>query len=516
MEHPLSSAQLIDLDSPVIVVGSIDQRSINAFLLDILDWIRIADGVTSNSTNGQDGADRLDRNARSEGCDFECVRVSHPDTVCGKAADDSQPTPRRARMQAHAPTPETGHRMSKRVTKVMTTTATASASASLPTPTTVSRKRKTLAADYEHHADPSHPSPTGHTTFAYSSSSTVAPSTDVTPRRRAGHMFNQRMETGSRAGGSRHGAGVGMGGSRTTGHKVDQIIPGKALAAAAPIAGPHDENPFVVPGSAAALSSPGRLTRHRAGESVEQVSSRYNRPKSFRSPPALIADPIHSATSLLSPPPTQRVQRIHFTPPPPSPRTLASQAKERAKVERMQKMRDEKDNPFYVKPGQSVSHRPGPVVDESRATVTYVFRGAKKLFANPFAGSDLPFPEAELNVEDDEFEPHPCPKPKLLWPTATPGKSAPVSTPKRSGRRHRHESEDEVSPPSSPMPASTPMVHDRDRARFESDDEFLPEGDEDEVVMQEAPSARRLLFAAGPAKRSAEEENSNRRTRRRM
>lgn len=329
-------------------------------------------------------------------------------------------------------------------------------------------------------------------------------------------MFNQRMETGSRTGVSRHGAGVGMGGSRTSGVKVDQIIPGKALAAAAPIAGPHDENPFVVPGSAAALSSPGRLTRHSAGEPVEQVSPRPSRTKVFRSPPALIADPIHSATSLLSPPPTQRVQRIRFTPPPPSPRTIAQQERDRVKAQRLQKMRDEKDNPFFVKPGQTVSHRPGPVVDETRSTVTYVFRGAKKLFANPFAGADLPFPEAELNVEDEEYEPHPCPKPKLLWPTASPKKPAPLSTPKRSGRRHRHGSQDEISPPSSPMPVSTPLVRDHDRARFESDDEFLPEGHEEEEV-HEAPSARRLLFTAVPAKRGPQEEDSgNRRTRRRV
>jgi hypothetical protein len=182
----------------------------------------------------------------------------------------------------------------------------------------------------------------------------------------------------------------------------------------------------------------------------------------------------------------------------------------------MQKMRDEKDNPFLVKPGQDASHRPGPIVDENRSTVTYVFRGAKKLFANPFVGADMPFPEADLDVEDEEFEPHPCPKPKLLWPTATPGKSAPTSTPKRSGRRHTHGSEDEISPPSSPMPVPTPLVHGRDRARFESDDEFLPEGHEEEV--QEASSARRLLFAPGPpAKRAPDEDESgNRRTRRRV
>ena len=50
--------------------------------------------------------------------------------------------------------------------------------------------------------------------------------------------------------------------------------------------------------------------------------------------------------------------------------------------------------------------------------MTYVFRGAKKEFVNPFVSPDTSFPASELDPQDEDYEPHPAPKPRLLWPTA--------------------------------------------------------------------------------------------------
>lgn len=264
-----------------------------------------------------------------------------------------------------------------------------------------------------------------------------------------------------------------MGGSRSGGHRVDRIVPGR-LAAPARI---EDDNPFLV--STTSQSSPGRSTRHRPAAIQEEEEDAAASPRSsprlrkqLQSPPTLITDPVHSAMGLLSPPQTQRANRIRNDPPPPSPRTASRLAEKRAKAARLAEMMDEDENPFLVKPGQKVVHRPGPIVDESRPTVTYVFRGAKKVFANPFFDPNVPVYGSNLNVNDEEYEAHPCPKPKLLWPTAP---DHPTSTPRR--RRGLELSDEEVSPPSSPMPMQTPAGHDEEHG-FESDDEFLPEHEE--------------------------------------
>lgn len=311
-----------------------------------------------------------------------------------------------------------------------------------------------------------------------------------------------------------------MGGTRIGGHRVDRMLPGK-LAAPARI---EDDNPFLV-SNGGVKSSPGRSTRHRPSiiheEEEDVAASPRSAPRSqkkLRSPPMLIADPVHSAMGLLSPPQTQRATRIRHDPPPLSPRTSARQAREKEKVARLATMRDEDDNPFLVKPGHKATHRPGPVVDESRSTVTYIFRGSKKVFANPFYDPNVPSYGSDLPVEDEEYEVHPCPQPKLLWPSA----AEITSTPKRS-RGHARlgmMSDEEVSPPSSPMP--TPHGPIVEEGRFESDDEFLPEQEESRPVRPvvqvkgEQEVRRGLLFGPGATIPVTSHPSSSGRSRRRL
>lgn len=412
-------------------------------------------------------------------------------------ADDS-PTPPRLRSTAQLPTPETGRRTSKRTTKMAEESSTAVVS--LPTPPTLPRKRTSPRTA----ATAKDPSPSGRTTFSYSANQ-ASSSRSESIRHKAGRTFNQQMglPTGP-ASSSRHGAGVGMGGSRIGAHKTDHISRARPIV--------EEDNPFLVDKPTGPLVSPGRDTRHRPQIILDEDESSSPRPirKAKLSPPHFIADPIHSTTSLLSPPLTQRVSRVRNTLPPPSPRTMLRQTRERERAERQRRMKDELDNPFYVRPGQVVTHRPGPVVDERIETVTYVFRGTKKIYANPFIDADERVPEAELDVEDPDFDPHPCPPPKLLWPTATPPHAA-ASTPPRQRNRKHVMSDDEVSPPSSPM--HTPRGPTNDRARFDSDDEFLPEEEAEEVGVS---VKRGLLFGPGAMNREPHAEGSDRRTRRRL
>jgi hypothetical protein len=310
--------------------------------------------------------------------------------------------------------------------------------------------------------------------------------------------FNQQMglnnasTSESTTFGGRLGVGVGMGGHRNPGHKVDQIVFEPHLDALRIQA--TDDNPFLVPSSA-----PGPSTQHVptiVEPQSDNASPRFKRRRIVPTP-KINFDPVNSAMSLLSPPLTQRTQRIAPVTPP----KAETQAK-RIREERIRKMMDEDSNPFLVKPGQHVIHRPGPVVDEDRSTVTYVFRGAKKVFANPFIGAETRIHQSELDVEDEEYEAHPCPKPKLLWPTRTPPKQ--TSTPQtprnqRAARRSGRTAESDISPPSSPMP--TPHVEYPGNEAF-SDEEFLPEheaeGFEEESMedADELPVKRGLLFGS--------------------
>lgn len=135
---------------------------------------------------------------------------------------------------------------------------------------------------------------------------------------------------------------------------------------------------------------------------------------------------------------------------------------ESSRAAKRKAMMDE-DNPFVAKPGEI--HRPKPSNAERGPFVTYVFRGAKRTFANPFVPPSAPYPAADLDVSDVDYDPHPCPPPKLLWPSSDP----------------------ETSPASSAAPVSTP----RRRVLSETMD---VDSDEDERM----PVRRGLLFGATP------------------
>ena len=216
-------------------------------------------------------------------------------------------------------------------------------------------------------------------------------------------LLSQNAQSASSAHvfGGRLGMGVGMGGTRTGGYgKVDQIGHGRS---GEPL--PFREDPFsnsrpiglASPGAEAVYQNPLDSDGDSSEGPVSPLRSRGRQ------------DQLHS--SLLAPPLTQKVTSIR------TPRRVIHEAAERRqKKEEMKAMMDAESNPFLSRPGELVHPgRAGPIVDETRSTVTYVFRGTKKIFANPFLRPDQPFPPAECDPGDEEFEPHPCPPPRLLW-----------------------------------------------------------------------------------------------------
>ena len=312
--------------------------------------------------------------------------------------------------------------------------------------------------------DPISPtSPSGHTTFFLSAASSARPEGAI--RRRPGLTFAQQMGLLSQNAsstspsnptsinfGGRLGVGVGMGGTRSSGHgKVDQITFGR-------LAGPisQDQNPFLDT-RPVGLASPGATTTHRPHKS-------FASPLEVRAPRA----------AMLSPPSTRKITRF---------RTPPQVTERQRKKEEMKRMMDAESNPFLAHPGELIHPgRAGLLVDESRPTVTYVFRGAKKVFANPFLRPDQPFPAADLDPEDDEFEPHPCPAPRLLWASGEGSSSR------------------EQSPPTSPI--ATPSFSRRDQrgAHPDVDMERTKHAFTDEEAIEseseeEFPARRGLLFA---------------------
>ena len=195
-----------------------------------------------------------------------------------------------------------------------------------------------------------------------------------------------------------------------------------------------------------------------------------------------------------------------------------ARAAEEARKEKIRQMRDEDDNPFLVKPGES-SIRPHkhPVVDESHDLVTYVFRGAKRVFSNPFIGPKTRVRASELDPTHPDYEDHPCPPPKLLWPSAPESPSTKASSSRRKAvpdpnvtpprRTSRKIPQTRPSPPSSPIPTPFDVEEeagfDGPANVFTSDDEFVPEGQlpDAEVDDVEVTVRRGLLF--GPSSRTA-------------
>ncbi|WVQ95946.1 hypothetical protein IAU59_003045 [Kwoniella sp. CBS 9459] len=424
----------------------------------------------------------------------------------GRGVDviSSLPTPP-SQHTSHLPTPETVRR-SARTTRKADSQPHASGSTQLPTPQTQrTRRRQPISKSTELEAQPS---PSGHTTFFLSSA--AASSASARPekvRRRPGLTFAQQMglvSTSSASSTGSRGVGVGIGGHKNAGHgKVDQIGSTMPLPTV-------DENPFLVSsalGAPVGLASPGAITAHRPTEpdsdsdaegapmlcspSRLRGSSRLgsSSPSTKISKPVL---PLSAGTGLLSPPPTRHAPRIGVISPNGTKKTVTREeraARERARreAEERRRMLDLEDNPFLVKPGEPSTRRPGPIIDEDLPTVTYVFRGAKKVFANPLYPSRAPFPQAELDPEEDEFEPHPLPKPKLLWPTG-PSPSKRINL-----EDARTPSPDpELSPPSSPV--ATPTISrrfGREAVRSESlqmknDPSTIFSDDEGEVIMRNA------------------------------
>lgn len=240
----------------------------------------------------------------------------------------------------------------------------------LPTPETLPRKRaSTILEDDEGDDTLSPPSPTGHTTFVLSH--VAAGGVEKVPaRRRPGLLFAQQMglmagpSTSTVSFGGRLGVGVGMGGGLRTSH-VDKML-------VDPL-----ENPFVDSTRKEPPPPPGSDTSY-----VPQLL----RPSAERS---------------LSPHPKARPRTQ-----PGSPESSLSKRRARMLVD--------DDNPFISKPGEVV--RPHPT-SEDQPLVTYVFRGAKKVFANPFIHPSSQHAGSELDPSDPDYDAHPCPPPRLLWPT---------------------------------------------------------------------------------------------------
>lgn len=410
----------------------------------------------------------------------------------------SMPTPPRNQDQSHFPTPESVRQPAKPVVKSQ---AEAAATTMMPTPQTLPRPpRKAVLPDSDLSAADAEistpPSPSGHTTFYLSSSSASGSRGEKISRRRPGLTFAQQMgllstsHAGPAGSASRPGVGVGMGGSRSGGHKKDQVVWGH-LADPVALQDRGDENPFLVMNHA-----PGRDTLHRPRAQLEDEDVMGSEPLKYQQP---ATDPL---TGLLTPPPTRPERGLRTIPK--SKRDPAADARRREQKAKMEKMMDVEANPFLVKPGESSqtskTRRMSPIVDESKSTVTYVFRGAKKVFANPFYPSDAPFPQALLDTEDEDYEPHPNPKPRLLFPSPPPAPS------KRQVDLGAFQSPPGASPPSSPTMA-TPrrrlFSSNEDRAQLAEEEE-----DEDAGLAETTPPTRRRLFAvappSAPAKRLAD------------
>lgn len=99
------------------------------------------------------------------------------------------------------------------------------------------------------------------------------------------------------------------------------------------------------------------------------------------------------------------------------------------------------------------------------------------MFANPFVHPSTRYPAAELDVSHPEFDTHPCPPPRLLWPTND-----------ASSKRR--------------LPRVESMEMDVDAGMLsEDDDEFVAASSDSD----DAPPVRRGLLFGQPAKRTVEE-----------
>lgn len=310
-----------------------------------------------------------------------------------------------------------------------------------------------------------------------------------------------------------------MGGSRHGGPKKDQIIPGR-LAEPMALTEPSDDNPFITKAGRQATYSPGRSTLHEPRADVadeDALTSPMLIPGSTSSSCLINSNGLHT------PPPTRHKKSARIAAQIDE-QALEAEARNRQKAEirqrkeaeerkrkqkEMMQMMDVASNPFLAKPGESSRSRqrnPLPV-DETRPTVTYVFRGSRKVFANPFYPADAAYPPAELDPEDEDYEVHPNPKPRLLFPSPPPVgkrfKSTDFDSPPSTTR--------EATPPSSPMMA-TPRrrlftkeiaLAVGPSAGLSADEDEEADEDEDELL-SDTPVARRLFQPVNDLKRAAD------------
>ncbi|KAF8960407.1 hypothetical protein BDZ97DRAFT_1833447 [Flammula alnicola] len=156
------------------------------------------------------------------------------------------------------------------------------------------------------------------------------------------------------------------------------------------------------------------------------------------------AQQAHVDVAPVSPPPSHRKAAVGTLPldsvpgssssPPSTPRATRSATK--------RAIRDSPDNPFLATPVKVVedsdtpsasSANPSPhTPNHEKPTVTYVFRGVRRVYQNPLYNhaEDRPYsppPASKLPIEDPDYSPAVTCTPKLLFPAArrnTKGKKA--------------------------------------------------------------------------------------------
>lgn len=111
------------------------------------------------------------------------------------------------------------------------------------------------------------------------------------------------------------------------------------------------------------------------------------------------------------------------------------------------------------------------------------------MFANPFVPPETAYAPSELDPRDPDYDPHPCPKPRLLFPTPV----APVAP----------EPQPET-PPRTQRTLAGYQSMDVDHGPIGEDDDLPPDGVDDSDDEAELPARRGLLFGPGGMKRDRE------------
>ena len=252
-----------------------------------------------------------------------------------------------------------------------------------------------------------------------------------------------------------------MGGHRSSSHAVDRIAPRSdpEMEDNPFIVSTADPNPFLVSPFETRKTSPLFLSGISGQDGITTPPGRLMRPPAEPTSPSAAAA-WHAASR------TRQRQ--------------ADAVRRREQEAKRKEMVDEDNNPFLLKPGESVQpKRNGD--DAHQPYVTYVFRGTKRIFANPFIPSDTHLPSTKLHPNEEDFEEHPCPRPRLLWPTLAKTTTA--------ANDERFAEEVTPSPPSSPL-LQTPQT--RPRERVEEVDDAQGESGGKRKAVTELQAGRRV------------------------